>query len=167
VVTLNAYASSIQDIVNTSMIGTITRPKQRKVPTNESGDAVVKVSFSNKKTRKFVDNLDNLIDFIFSAPEDTEMNRTWKTMINNYRDAMIIVRQPNEYSDEDIIEFQTKIDDFFISYIENSGAGKEGITNYMHMLGSSHISYYMQRHRNLYKYSQQGWESMNEKFQRC
>jgi hypothetical protein len=81
VVTLNAYASSIQDIVNTSMIGTITRPKQWKVPTNESGDAVVKVSFSNKKTRKFVDNLDNLIDFIFSAPEDTEMNRTWKTMI--------------------------------------------------------------------------------------
>ncbi len=72
VATLNAYASSIQDIVNTSMIGTVTRPKQWKVPLTDNGDAVVKVSFSNKKTRKFVDNLDNLIDFIFSAPEDTD-----------------------------------------------------------------------------------------------
>jgi hypothetical protein len=32
------------------------------------------------------------------------------------------------------------------------------------MLGSSHISYYMKLHGNLYKYSQQGWESLNEKF---
>ncbi len=32
------------------------------------------------------------------------------------------------------------------------------------MLGSSHILYYMKQHRNLYKFSQQGWESLNEKF---
>jgi hypothetical protein len=32
------------------------------------------------------------------------------------------------------------------------------------MLGSGHISYFMKQHRNLYKFSQQGWESLNEKF---
>lgn len=37
------------------------------------------------------------------------------------------------------------------------------MTNYIHMLGSSHISYYMKTHGNLYKYSQQGWESLNDK----
>jgi hypothetical protein len=51
-----------------------------------------------------------------------------------------------------------------VAYVERSGAGKEGVTNYIHMLGSAHISYYMRRHGNLYKYSQQGWESFNEKF---
>jgi hypothetical protein len=56
------------------------------------------------------------------------------------------------------------MDDFFIAYVKSSGAGKEGVTNYIHMLGSSHISYYMKQHRNLYKFSQQGWESLNEKF---
>ena len=36
----------------------------------------------------------------------------------------------------------------FIAYIEESGAGKEGITNYLHMLGSGHIAYYMKTHGN-------------------
>jgi hypothetical protein len=86
-------------------------------------------------------------------------------MGQNYREAMVILRQPGEYTDDDIINFQTKIDDFFTTYVETSGAGKEGITNYLDMLGSSHISYYMkQQHRNLYKSSQQGWERLNEKF---
>jgi len=33
-------------------------------------------------------------------------------MLNNYREATIILRQPEEYTDKDIKEFQTKIDDF-------------------------------------------------------
>jgi hypothetical protein len=51
-----------------------------------------------------------------------------------------------------------------MQYVELSGAGKEGITNYIHMLGRGHISYFMKQHRNLYKFSQQGWEGLNEKF---
>jgi hypothetical protein len=47
--------------------------------------------------------------------------------------------------------------------VETLGAGKEGITNYIHMHGSSHIAYYMKRHRNLNKFSQQGWDSLNKK----
>ncbi len=46
--------------------------------------------------------------------------------------------------------------------MEKSGAGKEGVTNYIHMLASGHIKYYMTVYWNLYKYSQQGWESLNE-----
>ncbi len=36
--------------------------------------------------------------------------------------------------------------------------------SYIHMLGSLHIKYFTQQNRNLYKCSQQGWESLNEKF---
>jgi hypothetical protein len=57
-----------------------------------------------------------------------------------------------------------KIDAFFAAYVERSGAAKEGVTNYIHMLGGKHIHYYMAQYGNLYKYSQQGWESLNEKF---
>jgi hypothetical protein len=64
--------------------------------------------------------------------------------------------------EDDITNFQLKIDDFFNAYVELSGAGKEGVTNYLYMLGSGHIKYYMKMHGNLYKYSQQGWESLNE-----
>jgi hypothetical protein len=77
---------------------------------------------------------------------------------------MIILWQQHGYTDDFIKTFQTKIDEFFLQYIELSGAGKEEITNYIHMLGSGHISYFMKQHHNLYKFSQQGWESLNKKF---
>ena len=39
------------------------------------------------------------------------------------------------------------------------------MTNYLvHMLLSGHIKYYMTTHRNLYKFLQPGWESLNAKF---
>jgi hypothetical protein len=161
---LSRFSSTISRIVNTKILGTLLRPKQWKVPVNEAGDAVTKVSLSNKKTRLFVDNIDSLIDQIFSSPADTELKQIWKQMLQDYRDALTILRQPQEYTDDDIAVFQDKIDSFFTAYVERSGAGKEGITNYLHMLGSGHISFFMKKHRNLYKFSQQGWESLNEKF---
>jgi hypothetical protein len=38
---------------------------------------------------------------------------------------------------------------------------EKGVTNYFHMLGSGHFRYYLMEWRNLYRYSQQGWESLN------
>jgi hypothetical protein len=160
---LTRYATGIQHIVNTKVLGTLQRPKQWKVPLSDSGDKVNKVSFSNKKTRQFVDNMYVLIDFIFAAQEDAELKDIWYKMVQDYSEALVILRQQNEFTDDDIERFQSKIDDFFSAYVETSGASKEGITNYIHMLGSAHIKFYMKQHRNLYKFSQQGWESLNEK----
>jgi len=70
------------------------------------------VSLSNNKTCTFIDNLDYLVDHVFSNPIHEEQKQIWKQMLNNYREAMIILRQPEEYTDKDIKEFQTKIDDF-------------------------------------------------------
>jgi hypothetical protein len=75
---------------------------------------------------------------------------------------MQILRKRSEYTDDEINLFQDLIDDFFLKYIKETGV--EGITNYIHMLGSGHIKYYMELHRNLYKFSQQGWESLNSKY---
>jgi hypothetical protein len=103
------------------------------------------------------------MDYIFSREEDAELRNIWRQMIGDYCDALLILRQPQEYTNEDIQNFQNKIESFYTAYVETSGAGKEGITKYIHMLGSSHVAYYMKHHRNLYKFSQQGWESLNEK----
>jgi len=151
---LNQFARNINHIVNTRVLGTVVHTTQWKVPISDSGDSVVKVSLSNNKTCTFIDNLDYLVDHVFSNPIHEEQKQIWKQMLNNYREAMIILRQPEEYTDKDIKEFQTKIDDFYTTYVETSCAGKEGITNYIHMLGSSHIKYFMKQHRNLYKFSQ-------------
>jgi hypothetical protein len=97
-------------------------PKQWKVPLSIKGDSVTKVSFSNKKTRLFVDNITYLIDYVFSSIEVVELKGIWRKMINDYSDAMKIIRKCSEYSAEDTTTFQRKIDDFLTAYVEASGA---------------------------------------------
>jgi hypothetical protein len=120
------------------------------------------VSLTNKKTRRFITNLRLLIDSIFNKEEDEAQRNMWNDMMESYCMAIEILRKTNEYQVEDINQFQDLIDDFSEKIFPLTGC--EGITNYIHMLGSGHIKYYMSTHRNLYKFSQQGWESLNSKY---
>jgi hypothetical protein len=40
--------------------------------------------------------------------------------------------------------------------------GAEHMTNYIHIIGSGHLTYFASKYRNLYRFSQQGWESLNQ-----
>jgi hypothetical protein len=158
------FASRIPMLVNTQILESVLRPKQWKLPLNLKGDSVCKVSLTNNKAWLFVDNIDALVNRVFSAPQHKQRKQIWLQLITNYRNAIRILWKRSAYTEDDICEFQLKINDFFVAHVEESGAGKEGVTNYIHMLGSGHVAYYMKAHGNLYKFSQQGWESLNEKF---
>ena len=51
------------------------------------------------------------------------------------------------------------VDDFGELWIELFG--REGQTNYFHMLQSGHFAYFMTKWSNLYRYEQQNWEAFN------
>jgi len=159
---LDLYAQRVEEVVQTRILGTIHRPKLWRFPLKENRKEVAKVALSNKKTRQFINNIDVLIDVVFHKPEHAGRRDIWRNMMEQYRLAMRILRKRSEYTDDEIILFQDLIDDFFLAYIQETG--NEGITNYLHMLGSGHMKYYMEIHRNLYKFSQQGWESLNSKY---
>ena len=97
----------------------------------EKNDTVLKVSLSNTKTRQFVKNIGILTNFCFPQPEDEEQRRVWHELCQLYSDAMEILLLRREYTDEEIELFQDKMDDFLYLYLEKSGAGKEGVTNYV------------------------------------
>jgi hypothetical protein len=40
--------------------------------------------------------------------------------------------------------------------------GTVHMTNYIHIIGSGHLTYFAKKYGNLYRYSQQGWEAMNQ-----
>ena len=96
-----------------------------------------------------------VVDYIFSDPGDAERKEIWRKMLQDCHHALLVLRQRDQYSDDDIQEFQNKIDDFYTAYLETPRAGKEGITYYIHMLGCLHISNYMKNHKILCNYSQQ------------
>jgi hypothetical protein len=113
--TLTQFAIHVQNVFNTKILGSMTRTSQWKLPMSVKGDQVSKVSFSNKKTCLVIDNITHMICFTFSAPEDEERKRIWMKIIQDYRDAMKILRKRNEYTAEDRSLFQVKINDFFFS----------------------------------------------------
>ena len=50
-------------------------------------------------------------------------------------------------SDVDIVDLQNNIDNWYRLWISLTGI--EGMTNYIHLLGSGHITYYLKKYMNL------------------
>ena len=82
-------------------------------------------------------------------------------MITRYLHILEILLYRKPFSDEMIYDLQDKIDIYFIKWIKLSG--RNGMTNYIHFKGSGHVCYYLFKYRNLYRYSQQGFEAMMSK----
>jgi len=69
------------------------------------------------------------------------------------------MRQKSDFSDDDILQFQANIDDFFQVWVRLYSYA--GCTNYIHLMSSGHLAEYMFHWCNLHRFSQQGWEHFN------
>eukprot|EP00978_Attheya_sp_CCMP212_P019801 scaffold55883_cov53-Attheya_sp.AAC.2 len=69
------------------------------------------------------------------------------------------IRQKTDFTDVDIRQYQEQFDLFSQEWMDMYGL--KGITNYIHLLSSGHMSDYLHKWRNLYLHSQQGCESLN------
>jgi hypothetical protein len=56
---------------------------------------------------------------------------------------MVIIRQQHEYTDDDIIGYQSHVDCWF--QVWNELHGSAGCTNYTHMLSSGHLAEFMEK----------------------
>jgi hypothetical protein len=155
---VDEFFKVVQTYCNQTVWGTVDCPSQWKCPRDgPRNDQIGEVSIENTRTRIMIENLSGLVDVL--VPDATR-NRMWKWAINNnYVPAIELLRQKSEFTDDEIANFQRYVDLFFQDWVDLHG--KAGVTNYVHMLASGHISEYLQHWRNLYRHSQQGWESLN------
>ena len=154
-----AFQDATNCCFNTKLWGSPESPEFWKVPTEKDRDGntvISTLSFGNVRTRKAMDNLEHLIEICILQ----DLHQRWKECISNYRSAMKIVRSHDDLDDGDIIQFQRHVDEFYQDWIV-LGLGKKGITNYMHLLGSGHVSELLFKWRNLYVHSQKWWEALN------
>ena len=111
----------------------------------------------NNRTRAIMNSIKLLIHASF--PE-ADMNRMrLLRCFPKYRAPMVLLRKSTDLDDDDIQTFLRHIDGWFNDWIQVYG--REGCTNYTHMLSSSHVMKYMEEWQCLHRFSQQGWEALN------
>ena len=72
----------------------------------------------------------------------------FQKIVDQYLKIMEKVRQKEVFLDDDMIILHKQIDEWYADWV--SVTGKEGMTNYIHMLGVGHVTYYLKKDKNLY-----------------
>lgn len=150
------YIAEVERIINRTILGDEDNPGPFKLPYDEKEQKLSPISMENTRIRKVVYGLEKLIEASYMTPAKKEqMTRS----IPKYRQAIELLRQKEDFTDDDIEAFQKAIDEWFQDYVAVHGL--DGLTNYIHMLVTGHVAEYMIKWRNLYRHSQQGWEAFN------
>jgi hypothetical protein len=110
----------------------------------------------NGKTQKLVDSSELLNN---ACIVDDSKRDQWKECIPYYRSAMKKVSSKEDFNTAAIVSFQQDFDKYFQIWVKLHSY--KGITNYIHMLSSGHISVYLAHWKNLYHHLQQGQEAIN------
>ena len=150
------FVSEMEYLINSSILGSEDDPCQWMCPFDFKKKELGPITMDNVRTRRIIDNLDTMVDACVTNPNRKVM---WMTVLNNYRIAMVLLRKKDDFTNEMIASYQCHADKFFQAWV--GLWQKEGITNYIHMIGSGHIADYLFKWKNLYRFSQQGWEAMN------
>jgi hypothetical protein len=156
---IKAYAERSEQISNREILGDDDGPVQWSVPMHENGKTVGAITLDNNRICQVLEHLAIIID---ASIVDVDRRNKYYNCIPKYCDAMQIVRQKEEFTDDDIINYQNLVDNWFQVWVQlHSDAG---CTNYIHLLSSGHLAKEMFKWRNLYRFSQQGFEKINHVF---
>jgi hypothetical protein len=73
-----------------------------------------------------------------------------------------IIEQPErqEFTNEDIDKLHILCNKLMCQWMDLLGTFH--MTNYLHIIGSGHFTFFAVKYRNLYRYSQQGWKLLNQ-----
>jgi hypothetical protein len=150
------YVERISRIIRNEILGTPFAPSQWRFPLNEEGN-MGSLSRDNNRSRLVMNSIELLIVQSFPL---ADVNRDLLLRcFPRYRAAIIILRKNTDATEDEIATFQDHVDAWFQDWVKVYG--KEGCTNYTHMLSSSHVMRYMQEWKCLHRFSQQGWEALN------
>jgi hypothetical protein len=84
----------------------------------------------------------------------------WNDLSDNLTHLWILIKKRTDFTPDDIDSMHVMCNKFMSQWLEL--LGKDHLTNYMHIVGSGHLTYFASKFGNLYRYSQQGWESLNQ-----
>jgi len=148
---------AVEEYINSGVFGTAGSKAQWKLPVSKDKE-LEPVSFTSWHGRKVIDHLAAIAERILSGGDLLRL-REWQQMISKYLQVMRFAFRHEDFTDDDLEEFQDIIDEWFYEYVHL--VGLPGVTNYMQFLGAGHLYFYIKKRGNLHCYQQQGWEMKN------
>ena len=128
-------------------------------------------NMTGSHAKKCMEGMKELITLCYSSQFDEASTNPRKTRKRNEAlekkwhdlDSVFVpmvkkLEQKEDFSDSDIADTHRLTALFMHHYVDIFGM--DGITNYVHLLGAGHITYYLLKYRNIARFSQQGWEAL-------
>jgi hypothetical protein len=158
------YIELLENVFQTKVLGSEELPSHWRLHYTTDTDGQISleaIQVKNSISWQIISDIDAIIEAALPGADDTAA--ALLIALEKYKAAMTLLTEHCELTDEDHNHFQDLIDDFYEMWI--GIFGDEGLTNYIHMLGSGHVLYFLKKYGCLYMYSQQGWESLNSTVQ--
>jgi hypothetical protein len=151
------YVEDIETFFWTQVLGTAVSPAHWSLPHDGKSEAdlcISKIPGRNEMIHHMVAKSDNIINACL--PGNQEISGKLQHAVNCYRGAMRLLNKHCNLTEDKVENFQNLADEFFKIWVEMFGP--EGVANYIHLIGSSHMLYFLQQIGCLYLCNQQGWE---------
>jgi hypothetical protein len=173
-----AYEAQVTECMRNKVFGNEDsgRVSQWKFRWKSGNRAMEKPSLSGAACNKILGGLQALAKTIFSAELDEEPDssgnshvvrvrneislKTWTKIASNLHPMWKLIDQHNDFSDNDLLQLHLMSNAFMCQWVDLYGLTH--MTNYIHILGSGHLPYFAKKYGNLYRFSQQGWEAVNQ-----
>ena len=122
------------------------------------------INLQNNDARKFVLGFEHLVRFCTAGYGDPEYAENWLDAVQKFRVVAHWLDSRVHFDFEMICQFQNDVDEFCLVYFKLTG--RDGMTNYFHLLHAGHYAFFLSKYGNLYRFSQQGWENLNSAVKR-
>jgi hypothetical protein len=158
----------IEDVVNRHVIGRSEIHEKDDggwhVPMSEDRKSLGDVNLSNSTARLFVKKFEAVVEVCLCHETSEFMKSEWIKIVCEFRQVAQWLDSREQFNFDKVAAFQLDVDNFCQSYFNM--VGRDGMTNYFHLLYAGHYSYFLLKYGNLYRYSQQGWENVNSVLKR-
>jgi hypothetical protein len=147
----------IEKIINTIVFDTADKPGRYSVPYDKQKSEVLDVSFKDEWAQKLEQNMEQMIPLILT--KQSSRPDCWLIVPGDLSYILNVFKRKDDFTDRELNILQEDIDAWAENWIAVNG--REGCTKYNHIL-TCHIVQFLRKWRNLYRYSNQGWEYQNK-----
>jgi hypothetical protein len=153
----------LEQIINTHAMGKPGNPGRYSIPVDEKEGTILDIKMDGNTSQRLLSKFDKtLIDLLMNEDEsgcDNLERESWYQVFGHLQNMFETMSQHEDFTDEELDVLQVCFDDFSDLWI--TLCGRDGISNYIHLIITGHLMYYLRKWRNFYRYENEGWEHLN------